>query len=200
MNHLAHCFLSFGHEDLLVGNFIGDFVKGNAWKGFAPGVQHGILLHRTIDAYTDEHPAAKQSKERIRSLAGRYASAVTDILYDHILALHWNQYHQESFEVFAEKTYQQLNHRSEEMPPVLRERLPRMLEGRFLHGYTHWEGLNWVLSQFSRRLVGGMDSAAVSAAFFGDIDCFSSDFNTFFPDLIKVAQNRITELRLQGLP
>ena len=24
MNHIAHCFLSFGDEDLLLGNFIGD--------------------------------------------------------------------------------------------------------------------------------------------------------------------------------
>lgn len=200
MNHLAHCFLSFGNEDLLLGNFIGDFVKGSAWKDYSQGVQHGILLHRSIDAYTDEHPSAKQSKERIRAFAKRYASAVTDILYDHLLAIHWEKYHPEPFDVFAEKTYNQLGSRSQEMPAVLQERLPRMLEGRFLHGYTHREGLDWVLDRFSRRMIGGMDSVGLSEVFYADIDGFSDDFNTFFPDLIKIAQNRITELRLEGLP
>lgn len=194
MNHLAHCFLSFGDEDLLVGNFIGDFVKGSAWRDYDKGVQQGILLHRTIDAFTDEHPAARQSKERIRSFAGRYAAAVTDVLYDHLLALHWEQYATGSFEVFAANTYEQLKNRAEEMPAELKERLPRMLAGRFLHGYTYREGLEWALDRFSRRMVGGMDAAALVDFFFNNIEAFSKDFQAFFPDLMAVARLRIKEM------
>lgn len=183
MNHIAHCFLSFGNEDLLVGNFIGDFVKGSAWKNYAEGVQRGILLHRAIDAFTDEHPAVRQSMERIRSFAGRYSGAVTDVLYDHLLALNWEKYAVESFDDFAEKTYRQLERRAADMPQVIRDRLPRMLAGRFLHGYTHREGLEWVLHRFSRRMVGGMDADALAAFFFAETDAFSEDFNAFFPQL-----------------
>lgn len=198
MNHLAHCFLSFGDEDLLLGNFIGDFVKGSAWKNYTESVQHGILLHRTIDAFTDNHPAAGQSKERIRSFTGRYAGAVTDVLYDYLLAMHWNKYAPQPFEVFAEKTYQQLKNRVEEMPAELGGQLPRMLAGRFLHGYTHREGLAWVLGRFSRRMVGGMDSAALEKFFFEEIEAFSTDFQVFFPDLVKTARQRLAELESSG--
>ncbi|HRI59710.1 MAG TPA: ACP phosphodiesterase [Saprospiraceae bacterium] len=195
MNHLAHCFLSFSDEDLLVGNFIGDFVKGSAWKNYPEGIQHGILLHRTIDAYTDEHPAARQSKERIRSFAGRYASAVTDILYDYILAMRWSEYTAESFDDFATKTYEQLEKRAAEMPPELRERLPRMLAGHFLHGYARRDSLEWVLDRFSRRMVGGLDAAGLATFFSAEIESFSADFKFFFPDLLTAAKQRLKELQ-----
>lgn len=194
MNHLAHCFLSFGEEDVLTGNFIGDFVKGSDWKYYSDGVQHGILLHRTIDAFTDDHPATRQSKERIRSFAGRYAAAVTDILYDYLLAIHWDDYASASFDDFAEKTYEQLKNRVKEMPAELQERLPRMLAGRFLHGYTRREGLEWALDRFSRRMVGGMDTIALVNFFFNNIEVFSEDFQAFFPDLLAAARLRLDEL------
>ena len=129
MNHLAHCFLSFGDEDLLLGNFIGDFVKGNDWQQYPAAVQQGILLHRTIDSYTDNHPMTDRSVARIRPYAGRYSPPFTDILYDHLLALNWEKYTDEPFDDFAEKTYRQLENRRAEMPPVLQERLPKMTAG-----------------------------------------------------------------------
>ena len=191
MNHIAHCFLSFGDEDLLLGNFIGDEVKGNDWQEYPEAVQHGILLHRSIDSFTDDHPATRQSKERIRNFAKRYASPVTDILYDHLLAREWDHYASEPFDVFAERTYRQLEKRAGDMPEPLRSVLPRMLEGRFLHGYTHREGMEWVLGRFSKRLIGGMDSASLSAYFFEHIADFTADFNVFFPDLMAMSQRRI---------
>lgn len=184
MNHLAHCFLSFANEDLLVGNFIGDFVKGSAWKNHAEGVQRGILLHRAIDSFTDNHPMTHRSKERIRPFAGRYAGPVVDVLYDHLLAIHWEKYADEPFDAFAEKTYRSLEKRAAEMPEELRERLPRMLAGHFLHGYQTREGLEWVLDRFSRRMAGGMDAARLANFFFAEIEAFSGDFNGFFPELI----------------
>jgi len=190
MNHLAHCFLSFDNEDLLVGNFIGDFVKGSTWKNYPEGVQKGILLHRAIDSFTDNHPMTHRSKERIRPFAGRYAGPVMDVLYDHLLAIHWAKYADEPFDVFAEKIYARLEKRAAEMPPVLAERVPQMLAGRFLHGYQSREGLEWVLNRFSRRMVGGMDALALAKFFFAEIEAFSEDFNGFFPDLIAEAKTK----------
>jgi acyl carrier protein phosphodiesterase len=195
MNHLAHCFLSFGDEDVLLGNFIGDFIKGREWQQYPQAVQRGILLHRTIDSFTDNHAATDQSVRRIRSLAGRYAPPLVDILYDHLLAIHWEQYSETSFDDFAEKTYRQLAARASEMPPVLAERLPLMLKGRFLHGYTHREGLDWVLDRFSMRIAGKFDPEALSNAFFADLDGFSADFKVFFPDLMRVCTQFLEQNR-----
>ena len=192
MNHLAHCFLSFNDEDLLLGNFIGDFVKGNDWQKYPEKVQKGILLHRTIDSYTDNHPMTDRSVARIRPYAGRYAPPFTDILYDHLLALHWEKYTDTTFDVFAEKTYRQLEKRGAEMPLILQERLPKMLAGQFLHGYTLREGVEWVLERFSKRLAGNFAAGALSNFFFEELEAFSEDFNAFFPDLLAVSKAKIT--------
>lgn len=195
MNHLAHCFLSFGDKDLLLGNFIGDFVKGHDWEHYPKPVQRGILLHRAIDSYTDNHPLADRSVARIRPYAGRYSRPFVDILYDHLLAIHWEKYTVESFQSFAVKTYAQLENRAAEMPLILQERLPKMIAGQFLHGYTQREGLEWVLHRFNQRIKGSLDAQAIADAFFQAIEGFSEDFNGFFPDLVSHAQDFLEQGR-----
>jgi acyl carrier protein phosphodiesterase len=195
VNHLAHCYLSFSDEDLLLGNFMGDFVKGNDWKKYPEPVQRGILLHRAIDSFTDNHALTDRSIARIRALAGRYAPPYVDILYDHLLALHWDRHTDQPFEDFAQKTYVQLEKRAAEMPDFLQERLPKMISGAFLHGYTRRDGLDWVLERFSQRLSNQFDPKAISAAFFDQIDGFSEDFNGFFPDLADHALQTIRQTR-----
>lgn len=195
MNHLAHCFLSFGDEDILLGNFIGDFVKGHDWEKYPEPVQRGILLHRSIDSFTDNHPLTDRSVARIRPFAGRYSPPFVDILYDHLLSLHWEKHTTETFENFAKKTYLQLQNRASEMPPILQERLPRMLAGNFLHGYAKREGLEWVLHRFSQRISGHFDPQPVADAFFQDIEGFSADFNAFFPELVAHAQLTLRQKR-----
>lgn len=195
MNHLAHCFLSFGDEDLLLGNFIGDFVKGRDWENYPRPVQRGILLHRAIDSYTDNHALTDRSVARIRTLARRYAPPFVDILYDHLLAIHWEKHSPEAFQAFAQKTYTQLENRAAEMPPILQERLPKMIAGQFLHGYTHREGLDWVLNRFSTRLSGQFDIQALSNTFFEQIEGFSEDFNGFFPELVAHAEHTLDQNR-----
>ncbi len=59
MNYLAHAYLSFKNEEILVGNMISDFVKGGSKFNFPVNIQKGIMLHRMIDAFADLHPATK---------------------------------------------------------------------------------------------------------------------------------------------
>lgn len=181
MNHLAHCYLSFGDADLLLGNFIADFVKGRHWEEYPAPVQRGIFLHRAIDSFTDEHPVVRLSTARVRPFAGRYAGPVVDILYDFLLAEHWAQITTQAFGSFVQQTYKMLEIRRLEMPDPLKERLPRMLAGDFLTGYARPEGLEFVLERFSRRLPGGMDWPALKTHFLAEKAAYLEDFSTFFP-------------------
>jgi acyl carrier protein phosphodiesterase len=189
MNHVAHCLLSFGDEDLLLGNFIGDFVKGSDWRNYPPGVQQGILLHRQIDMFTDRHEMVDRSVKRLRPFAGRWTPPFVDILYDHLLLINWENQEQQSFEAFAQTSYQMLAKRADEMPAILQERLPRMIEGRFLHGYQQRQGMEWVLDRFSRRLPTVIDVPALSEHFFENLEQYLSDFQAFFPALEAHARN-----------
>lgn len=185
MNHLAHCFLSFGDEDLLLGNFIGDYVKGNDWEAYPERVQKGILLHRTIDSFTDTHPVMRQSIARARPYAGKFAGPVTDILFDHLLVRFWNQYSSEQLQHFVPRTYRQLEKVRKQMPAVLAERLPKMINADFLQGYQHREGLEFVFSRFAKRLPLPVDYVGLLDHFFEDLRSFDRDFQLFFPDLLE---------------
>ena len=67
MNYLAHIYLSGEDEDLMIGNFIADSVRGNQLADFPEGVRKGIVLHRKIDSYTDRHPVVTESKNRFKA-------------------------------------------------------------------------------------------------------------------------------------
>lgn len=188
MNHLAHCYLSFGDASVLLGNFIGDYVKGSDWERYPDGVRQGILLHRTIDAFTDGHALVKQCTARIRPFAGKFAGPVMDILFDHLLALQWSRYSHTPLADFCQTTYAQLTERAPEMPPILQERLPRMIAGDFLQGYLHREGLAFVFGKFAKRLPYPVDFDALLAFFYEEMPAFDHDFSFFFPELLEKAK------------
>ncbi len=67
MNFLAHLYLSGDDPEIMVGNFIGDFVRGrNVRDQFKTNIALGIELHREIDEFTDSHPVVMESKKRLR--------------------------------------------------------------------------------------------------------------------------------------
>src|SRR6266487_5277817 len=86
MNYLAHAYLSFGNNEILIGNMLSDFVKGKTKFSFPLNIQKGIFLHRAIDSFTDIHPVTKHAKQVFKPVTGHYAGVFTDIVYDHFLA------------------------------------------------------------------------------------------------------------------
>ena len=49
MNYLAHMFLSDNTPGSMLGNFMGDFIKGSAEGEFPREIVEGIIHHRRID-------------------------------------------------------------------------------------------------------------------------------------------------------
>ena len=60
MNTLAHLHLSGDDPELILGNFIGDSVRGDEFSQLDERVQAGVMLHRKIDRFTDKHPVFRQ--------------------------------------------------------------------------------------------------------------------------------------------
>lgn len=94
MNYLAHIFLSGKNRKVQIGNFVGDAVKGRAYDDYPPAFRKGILLHRTIDDYADHHPL-------VRGDFGCYARVLTDIYFDHFLAVGFREYSGRSLRSFT---------------------------------------------------------------------------------------------------
>ncbi len=92
MNYLAHIFLSGGNRKLQIGNFIGDFVKGRSHENYPARIQEGILLHREIDSFTDNHPIFLETVRFMRPVFGRYSGIIADMYFDYFLASDFKKY------------------------------------------------------------------------------------------------------------
>lgn len=194
MNFLAHIILSGSSEEIILGNFIADAVKGNHYDTFPPDVIKGILLHRKIDHFTDSHPVFNATRARLRTEYGKYAGVIADIFYDHFLALDWKKYYDIPLEEYAAYIYSVITRHSELLPPKVSKFLPYMISGNWLVSYSTIEGIRRVLEGMSRRTKfdSGMHRAVHDLL--RDYDKYREEFHAFFPQVQEFAQATLRTL------
>jgi acyl carrier protein phosphodiesterase len=146
MNYLAHLYLSGNNHQLMVGNFIGDAVKGNSYMHFPAEIRNGILLHRQIDSFTDQHENVKNAKAFFKKAYGRYSGVVIDILFDHFLAANWDVYHSQKLSHYVDDVNQVLLGQFHIMPKRMQLMMPFWVKHRWPELYLSKEGLLRVLT------------------------------------------------------
>jgi acyl carrier protein phosphodiesterase len=183
LNYLAHAFLSGTNEELLVGNFIADSVRGSQLHLFPAGVAAGIILHRQIDAYTDIHPVVQRTKDRLRPQYRKYAGVIADIYYDHFLAVHFDRYSAWPLADYCQHVYGVVQRYQPILPEKVKYFLPYMMEQNWLLNYGNLNGIRRSLTGLSRRtaFVSNMDTAATELE--QQYPLYEKDFQAFFPDL-----------------
>ncbi|MEE4258065.1 MAG: ACP phosphodiesterase [Bacteroidales bacterium] len=189
MNFLAHAYLSGNNDDILIGNFIADAVKGSNVDRFREGIRKGIRLHREIDSFTDQHAVFLRSKQKIQNEYGRYSGVVIDIYYDHFLARNWEEYSDLELSEFAIDIYRLMLANYNILPAKSKRILPYMVIHNWLVGYSRLQDLQWVFNGMSRRSKkynSGMEGAVDSLRL--HYEAFHADFSEFFPDLIAHAK------------
>ncbi|UII29791.1 ACP phosphodiesterase [Fulvivirga ulvae] len=183
MNFLAHLYLSGNDEEIMVGNFIGDFVKGKAYEVYSINIQRGIMLHRHIDEYTDHHEIVSNSKKRLWNKYRHYAGVIVDMFYDHFLAANWSAFHQTPLADYAQYVYKLMLSHESRLPKGVRYMLPFMIDHNWLLSYANKDGIHNALSGMARRttFTSRMDEAIADLD--NHYDEFESEFQAFFPDL-----------------
>lgn len=189
MNFLAHLYLSGNDPEIMVGNFIGDFVRGrNVHEQFKQNIALGIELHREIDEFTDSHLVVLESKKRLRPKYRHYAPVIVDVFYDHFLAIHWPTLHPQSLPDFATYAYSQLERHEAFLPERVLQMMPYMIRGNWLVNYAKTEGIHRALSGMSRRTPydSKMDEATYDLEkYFKE---FEAEFLLFFPELKQMSE------------
>ena len=189
MNFLAHLYLSDGHEHLLVGNFLADYLKNREVAALPRPVQEGVRLHRLIDSFTDRHPAVLDSVKLLRPQHRKFAPVVLDVCLDFVLAKNWGRYSDVPLPTFTSAVYEVLAKNISLMPPFLQERLPGMIAADWLLSYGTEEGLRYTFSrmQLRTRYPRFFDRAVDN--FLADYQLHERNFNLFFPDLIAAVKD-----------
>lgn len=185
MNFLAHLYLSGLSEKIMVGNFIGDYVKGKEYKKYPEEIQYGILLHRKIDDFTDHSLIFKESRNHFTSRHHKYAGVITDVIYDHFLSMQWNSFSAISFEEFVYISYENLINNFDYLPENVQHFLPYFVVSNWLDSYRTFEGLKRAFTLMAIRTSLPNDASQIIKELKLHYNELKNEFNNFFPLIIE---------------
>ncbi|MFZ4456270.1 MAG: ACP phosphodiesterase [Bacteroidales bacterium] len=189
MNYLAHIYLSDNIAQRQVGNFIGDFVKGNQYDNYPNEIRRGILLHRQIDSYTDAHPVVRETTALLRSSFGRYSGIVSDLYFDHFLATNFDSYsNNRSLTKFSLGFYgaATLNYRY--LPDRVKGFIWHFITTHRLGKYASFEGLKESMQIMERHKTPAISPDLAIEFLQSNFEQLQSNFQLFFPDLVKFVE------------
>jgi acyl carrier protein phosphodiesterase len=194
MNYLAHAYLSFNRPEILVGNIISDFVKGKKRFDFSETIQKGIMLHRSIDTFTDEHEATKKAKQFFKPVVGLYAGAFVDVAYDHFLARDKNEFIDESLKEFSITVYATLTHYQTILPGNFARILPYMKKDNWLYNYKTLNGIEQSFGGLLRRAKYLENHLPVYESFLENYQQLQHCYSLFFGNVKDFAFKQLKEI------
>jgi len=185
MNYLAHLFLTKDYpEEVSIGNFIADAVKGHqALSNYPEHIQRGIRIHREIDSFTDTHPLFKKGTKRLHSNYGKFAGIIMDIFYDHILALNWDQYSEDSLENFAQSQYNLITSHWTHLPERMQFWYYYMYYNNLLVTYARETVVELVLKRMDKRIGSSSGMGGAIVEFRIHKDEYTEEFRTVFQEI-----------------
>ncbi len=183
MNFLAHGTLASAHDDLMVGGFLGDFVKGPVPNELPELIGRGVRLHRRIDAFSNTQPHIRASVERLPAQFRRLAPPFIDLLADHFLAADFERLHGEDLEAFTQRFYAALRNRDS----LLKGHARRYFEYiQATHSFTRYRSVDAVEQAFSRIALRLGHTEAVAPMMLRmeqQYEDLRADFERYYPHL-----------------
>jgi acyl carrier protein phosphodiesterase len=193
MNYLAHLVLSGDSHELMVGNFIGDFVKGKDYKNYKNGVRDGILLHRKIDYFTDNNSVTKDLLGFLRSDLGKFSGVFIDMMYDHFLAVNIESIKNKSLLDFSTESFSVLDDYLDVFPEKLKFMYIYMKRDNWLYRYKEVDGIQKSLEGLSRRFKFDNNLHLGGEILKSNYDYFEKAFFSFYPHIESYCQNIIID-------
>lgn len=152
MNYLAHLHIADHCQSNLLGNLLGDFVKGAPERHYPLTVAQGVRLHRFVDSYTDHHDEVTAIKALFPNGTRRYAPIALDMFWDHCLAAQFNHYHDQSLSSFCRAAHQRvMQDMGIALPPRFVHTHSAMEQGRWLESYQRLDNIGFALERMSHR-------------------------------------------------
>jgi len=187
VNYLIHFLLAGDDDELRLGNLLGDYVKGRVERYDHPGVtdrlRTGIQMHRTIDAFSDRHPAVHRSKSILSAEYGRLSGVIVDVFYDHVLARRWTEHHPRPLEEYTQGVYRMLQSNLHRIPPPVHPLVRSMSRGDWLRGYASPRGIERALQGMAQRRPVAAEIGTAGRLLAEHFDRLSADFDEFLPEL-----------------
>lgn len=190
LNYLAHIFLSGNDSQLQIGNFIGDFVKGNHYENYPVRIRKGILLHRKIDSFTDSHPVVRETVVFLRPAFGRYSAIILDMYFDYFLAIRFSDYHTgKSLRIFAFHFYLSALLNYNHLPVRVKRFIFHFVISNRLTKYSKLEGLKSSLVIMANYKISALQPEETINFLIENHEVLEKQFHLFFPDLVEYVRD-----------
>ena len=194
MNFLAHFALSNHDPDLILGNYLGDFLKVGEEEQWSLAVQNGIAMHRKIDVFTDSHSTVKQLKRQFSDGRRRVAGIILDVTFDHLLLRNWEHYYPDTEpDEFIQYCYGILQRAQPKFPLRAKRFYHYLTTINLLASYRQLEGVVRALDQLSHRLRPPNRLAGTFTELQQLDSQLEAGFNDLFPDLMTFCERWIAE-------
>ena len=180
MNFLFHMLLSGADDQILLGNFMGDFVKGPLGDRFPERIRLGVMLHRRIDSFASRADLFQLSRRRLEPKYGLYRGVLVDLFYDHFLVAEWHDWSDEPFDRYLARSRSIIEQYRAELPERLQKLVPVIFE-ELLPSYGKVNGIGSALERMSRRVTRANPLAGGEAELMRHYDDLRSDFRGFMP-------------------
>ncbi len=194
MNFLAHIYLSFEDNEITIGNFIADSIRGNKYDHLPERVQKGIALHREIDTFTDAHPTVRKSTKRLHKNYSHYSGVIVDIFYDHFLAKNWKDYSDTPLDIFVENFYDLLEDNYHILPIGVKRMMPYMIADNWIFNYSKMKGIGRVLYGVNRRTNNKSKMNFAIMDLEEHYEEFEKEFTSFFEELTVFSKQKYVSL------
>ena len=197
MNFLAHLLLSEEKDTIIMGNYVGDFVKGRLTdeKTVSWNQEYviGLKLHRFIDMVTDSHPVVREAKNKAAKVHGRIAGIIVDIYFDYFLAKHFDEYGTESLWNYSNRMYAVIEKNAYLIPDIMVPMSRHMISQDWLNSYATYEGIDLTFNRMSRRadFLNGIKDAGIELR--RNEEFYFQKFSIFFPELQERSSGFISD-------
>jgi acyl carrier protein phosphodiesterase len=190
MNFLFHMLLSGDDDQILAGNFMGDFVKGPLADRFPERIRQGLALHRGIDSFANRDDLFQRSRLRLHPHFGLYRGVLVDLFYDHFLVVEWSNWSDEPFNQYLARCRSIIEGQMGELPERLQGLVPTIFD-ELLPSYGTVSGIARALERMSRRVVRANPLAGAESQLELNYEGLRADFSGFLPLVRRFAADFI---------
>ncbi|HHW58665.1 MAG: acyl carrier protein phosphodiesterase [Bacteroidales bacterium] len=185
MNILVHLFFAPDDDEVILGNFIADYIRGfNRLKSYTKNIQKGIKLHQWIDNYSDSNSSVKKSIRRLNPLLQHYAPVAVDIIYDHFMANHWEQFATKPFLIAINEFYILLENNYNILPTKAQKAVDHMITNNWLLMYKDISGLQNVFEWMSGKTSFDSELPSAVEVLLDNYSEFENDFLVFIQKMM----------------
>lgn len=186
MNYIAHIHIGSHTQTNLLGNFLGDFVKGSQLQHLPFEIEQGIRLHRSVDVFTDSHPLIIELRRCFPTDIRRMAGVIIDVYFDHLLMQAWKRYSDTHFNIVFANFYQQLEQFTLPDNAHFLKQAERLKTHQWLNEYINIETCFHAFVSIENRLHNKVMFAENAQSFLlQNGEQLESSFQQFYPECLE---------------